>query len=110
MQTVKTAAVVVFVITIMYQSYITLTTPPEPVPEEYTQDLIAIGEMDLDTDTGTPESMISTNDVVGVEQSLPESMGFNAPESNPVAPSMACLLYTSPSPRDQRGSRMPSSA
>ena len=24
--------------------------------------------------------------------------------------SMACLLYTSPSPRDQRGSRMPSSA
>ena len=25
-------------------------------------------------------------------------------------PAMACLLYTSPSPRDQRGSRMPSSA
>ena len=25
-------------------------------------------------------------------------------------PSKACLLYTSPSPRDQRGSRMPSSA
>ena len=27
-----------------------------------------------------------------------------------VAKSLACLLYTSPSPRDQRGSRMPSSA
>ena len=26
------------------------------------------------------------------------------------APSKPCLLYTSPSPRDQRGSRMPSSA
>ena len=26
------------------------------------------------------------------------------------APAEACLLYTSPSPRDQRGSRMPSSA
>ena len=26
------------------------------------------------------------------------------------APSITCLLYTSPSPRDQRGSRMPSSA
>ena len=25
-------------------------------------------------------------------------------------PTKACLLYTSPSPRDQRGSRMPSSA
>ena len=30
---------------------------------------------------------------------------------NPAADAMAaCLLYTSPSPRDQRGSRMPSSA
>ena len=27
-----------------------------------------------------------------------------------VRPTVACLLYTSPSPRDQRGSRMPSSA
>ena len=27
-----------------------------------------------------------------------------------VGASFACLLYTSPSPRDQRGSRMPSSA
>ena len=27
-----------------------------------------------------------------------------------VEPARACLLYTSPSPRDQRGSRMPSSA
>ena len=26
------------------------------------------------------------------------------------APTLSCLLYTSPSPRDQRGSRMPSSA
>ena len=28
----------------------------------------------------------------------------------PSDPNLACLLYTSPSPRDQRGSRMPSSA
>ena len=27
-----------------------------------------------------------------------------------VMPGIICLLYTSPSPRDQRGSRMPSSA
>ena len=31
-------------------------------------------------------------------------------ELNINAPYTACLLYTSPSPRDQRGSRMPSSA
>ena len=30
--------------------------------------------------------------------------------SSSLARSTACLLYTSPSPRDQRGSRMPSSA
>ena len=29
---------------------------------------------------------------------------------NPARERDACLLYTSPSPRDQRGSRMPSSA
>ena len=27
-----------------------------------------------------------------------------------LSPAISCLLYTSPSPRDQRGSRMPSSA
>ena len=33
-----------------------------------------------------------------------------APATAPVADLQGCLLYTSPSPRDQRGSRMPSSA
>ena len=33
-----------------------------------------------------------------------------ARDINVVAVHYACLLYTSPSPRDQRGSRMPSSA
>ena len=31
-------------------------------------------------------------------------------EADPPPPAEGCLLYTSPSPRDQRGSRMPSSA
>ena len=31
-------------------------------------------------------------------------------DGNPPGLGMGCLLYTSPSPRDQRGSRMPSSA
>ena len=34
---------------------------------------------------------------------IPDTVGYTAP-------SESCLLYTSPSPRDQRGSRMPSSA
>ena len=32
------------------------------------------------------------------------------PEAKPSGSKRTCLLYTSPSPRDQRGSRMPSSA
>ena len=32
------------------------------------------------------------------------------PRHNVLVKIVACLLYTSPSPRDQRGSRMPSSA
>ena len=35
---------------------------------------------------------------------------FKSFKSKFVSPSSPCLLYTSPSPRDQRGSRMPSSA
>ena len=36
----------------------------------------------------------------------PDAMDVNDPEQRRIS----CLLYTSPSPRDQRGSRMPSSA
>ena len=36
--------------------------------------------------------------------------GSKKSASKKSAPVKACLLYTSPSPRDQRGSRMPSSA
>ena len=40
------------------------------------------------------------------------SLGYRAPASyaEMAKLSSVCLLYTSPSPRDQRGSRMPSSA
>ena len=37
---------------------------------------------------------------------IEQSSDTNSQESTP----NTCLLYTSPSPRDQRGSRMPSSA
>ena len=40
---------------------------------------------------------------------LEDKWGVSAAAA-PVAMAMPCLLYTSPSPRDQRGSRMPSSA
>ena len=40
-----------------------------------------------------------------------EAEGFDVTNRTPYKPRLYdCLLYTSPSPRDQRGSRMPSSA
>ena len=45
------------------------------------------------------------------EATFGQGKSFSIKDKNaPKAPPMPCLLYTSPSPRDQRGSRMPSSA
>ena len=45
------------------------------------------------------------------EEEEEEDEPYVPPPPPPVAPNKCtCLLYTSPSPRDQRGSRMPSSA
>ena len=45
------------------------------------------------------------------EQGLIESIGqVGRRHKHPIMDTDSCLLYTSPSPRDQRGSRMPSSA
>ena len=48
-----------------------------------------------------------------VEEKVVEEAAAEAiipPEPEPEPEPEPCLLYTSPSPRDQRGSRMPSSA
>ena len=46
-----------------------------------------------------------------LQQGLLSSGALNNPNDGDIATDpTACLLYTSPSPRDQRGSRMPSSA
>ena len=45
------------------------------------------------------------------EQNLGENLKFEPSRGGDLFPHLyGCLLYTSPSPRDQRGSRMPSSA
>ena len=51
----------------------------------------------------TPFSMDLNGNAITVSNDIWEEM-------RPNVPLMDCLLYTSPSPRDQRGSRMPSSA
>ena len=53
---------------------------------------------------GAKEGLVQQEVVMGVENKIGEEPGLMDTQQQ------VCLLYTSPSPRDQRGSRMPSSA
>ena len=57
MQTVKTAAIVVLLMTGLYGTYVSLTTPPEPLPEEVQAMLDFDPELDFAIDSGLPESL-----------------------------------------------------
>ena len=65
--------------------------------------LIEIYEEALINDPLIKEALANKEAVIEVK---PQARSFILPQLT----SSACLLYTSPSPRDQRGSRMPSSA
>ena len=54
-------------------------------------------------------SRTTKNALMAQKQNLPVSYCYRIPVETKTVPNH-CLLYTSPSPRDQRGSRMPSSA
>ena len=58
------------------------------------------------------EGMLYTKEVKANWKILVENAidGYHLDHLHPDTLNMYCLLYTSPSPRDQRGSRMPSSA
>ena len=64
-----------------------------------------------------PHPFVPTNQMEGYKilfndliNDLKEITGYDAVSLQPNSGAQGCLLYTSPSPRDQRGSRMPSSA
>ena len=57
---------------------------------------------------GTLRYAWKTGQIGGVDNKPSDQTAKNSAEGSTFA--AACLLYTSPSPRDQRGSRMPSSA
>ena len=60
---------------------------------------------------GNSSSESSTNELT-IDLTPPPTPTINSLLTNTGTPTLSgtCLLYTSPSPRDQRGSRMPSSA
>ena len=53
---------------------------------------------------------MSVMDIVELVEAMEEKFGVSAAAAVAVAAPAACLLYTSPSPRDLSTSRMPSSA
>ena len=65
-------------------------------------------EADLAEYTGAKRAVAVVNGTAALHIAL-KLCGVE-PGDEVLLPSLTCLLYTSPSPRDQRGSRMPSSA
>ena len=61
----------------------------------------------FDLDDGFP---VLTTKKLHLKSIIHELLWFLAGDTNIAYLNKHCLLYTSPSPRDQRGSRMPSSA
>ena len=58
-----------------------------------------------------PQASSKTRDITGGLPRVAELFEARKPKDAAImATASGCLLYTSPSPRDQRGSRMPSSA
>ena len=59
-----------------------------------------------------PTNLYDTYDTTGIREDLVDVIYNISPEDTPILSAIprACLLYTSPSPRDPKISRMPSSA
>lgn len=57
MQTLKTAAIVVLMMTVMYGAYVSLTTPPEPLPPDVKDMLVITRQGTLEMESGLPDSL-----------------------------------------------------
>ena len=75
------------------------------------QDYLESKNFVLSSDRGTNNNDVGTNPFHGSYASrIPSSNITTQGTFGTFTFTISCLLYTSPSPRDQRGSRMPSSA
>ena len=84
-------------------------------PHMLHDDLVGLGSETKDLETANGKHLVVVLAIVNGYELVKELLlcGEECVCRNPVlriAHPLACLLYTSPSPRDQRGSRMPSSA
>ena len=90
MQTLKTAAIVVLLMTVMYGAYVSITTPPEPPAEiqdvlEFNQGTLAIdaglpdtlGGLDINMGTAATDSVTELTDATGNSFAGPADPGLN---------------------------------
>ncbi|TWT79251.1 L,D-transpeptidase catalytic domain [Planctomycetes bacterium CA13] len=74
MQTIKTAAIVVLLMTVMYGAYVSLTTPPDTLPPEVAE--LVMDGSGFDIEHGLPESLGGLEINTGVPESGSGASGF----------------------------------
>jgi hypothetical protein len=76
-QTLKTAIVVLLMMTVIYGSYVSLTTPPDALPDQVAELIQESGTFELDIDEGLPESLANLDlENAATESSPPTAPGF----------------------------------
>jgi len=93
-QTLKTAIVVLLMMTVIYASYVSLTTPPQPLPDEVASLIEESADFEMSIDEGIADSFVDlgpetptggtdTADLLQApgKQTLPPG-SFNAPAAN----------------------------
>ena len=84
MQTLKTAAIVVLMMAVIYGAYVSMTKPPETLPEDV-QDLFVVDEgTQFDSDLGLPESLGGTS--LGTEEAVSPGDVASVSPPNPGSP------------------------
>ncbi len=82
MQTLKTAIVVLLLMTVMYGSYVSLTQQPEPLPDAVASLIEESGSFDLGIDEGIPDSLVANDgpatDSFAGNEADPNDSGFPA--------------------------------
>lgn len=92
MQTLKTAAIVVLMMAVIYGAYVSMTKPPEPLPEDV-QGLLAVDEgldIPFDSSLGLPESLGgNSGSSVSSDTPLVDSGSLQVPDSQLLGSSTA---------------------
>ncbi len=102
MQTLKTAIVVLLLMTVMYGSYVSLTTPPPTMPDAVASLIEETEDFDLGIDEGLPDDLqpLPSDDAVGASDNLASDTAtvpdFNTgePQTDASVPELSAPEFT----------------